>query len=107
LRYANGFSVRMRAVSDDKTLSRVQESRMLATEGTEIAEGKPGLCAIQAGVNQRAIPHSLGCFISEPSVCSVANTDFKIYTRYQGDSALVAMISTAAFEGEKNGQKVG
>ncbi|OYY73450.1 MAG: hypothetical protein B7Y40_09515 [Gammaproteobacteria bacterium 28-57-27] len=103
LRYANGFSVRMRAVADAKTLSRADESRMLATEGTEHTEGKHGLRAVNAGVSPCVIPYDIKHFVSEFSVPSVA----KIYTRHQGDSALVAMISIATFEGEKNGQKVG
>ena len=107
LRYANGFSVRMRAPADGKALSKVQESRMLATEGTENTEGKAGLRAVKVGVHQGAIPHNRGRFISESSVCSVAAKDFKPHTRHQGKRALVAMISTAAFEGKKYGQKVG
>jgi len=70
LRYAHGFSVRMRMASDVKTLSKVQENRMLVTEGT-------------------------------------GGTDFKIYTRHQGDSALIARISIAVSKGEEHGQKVG
>ena len=98
LRYANGFSVRMRAPADSKALSKTQESRMLATEGAENAEEKRGL-------HQRAC--SLGHVIAASSVRSMARTDFKFHTRKPGASALVAMISTAAFEGRKNGQKVG
>ena len=111
LRYANGFSVRMRAVADAKTVSSGHEKRILATESTEFTEGKRGLRAVNAGLSPCVIPHGLkpliSDFISGPSVCSVASTDSKIYTRHPGASALVAMISTAVFEGEKNGQKVG
>jgi len=107
LRYAHGFSVRMRAVSDVKTLSKVLESRMLATEGTESTEGKQDLRVVQAGVSPCVITHDLKRLVSEPSVCSVAHADFKIYTRHQGATALVAMISTTVFEGEEHGQKVG
>ncbi|MGD9888681.1 MAG: cell division protein FtsQ/DivIB [Halothiobacillaceae bacterium] len=106
LRYANGFSVRMRAPVDGKALSKVLENRMLATEGTENTEGERGLRVVNVGINPRAIPHGLGHFISESSVFSVANMDFKTYTRHRGDSTLVATISTA-LTGKKNGQKVG
>ncbi len=105
LRYANGFSVRMRVPEGGKALSKVEESkiqenRMFATEGTE---GHRGLNVVSVMVSPCAGTHSLLRINSE---FSVAKTDFKPHTRHQSPSALVAMISTA-FEGRKNGQKVG
>lgn len=96
LRYANGFSVRMRATGDVKTLSKIMENSMLATEGAEYR--RPDKRNASGSVRQ------VGCV---SFIRPTGGTDFHFQTPNQGDIALVAMISTAAFEGKTHGQKVG
>ena len=104
LRYANGFSVRLRAAADGKALSKVEESR--TQESRIFATGGRALCRVRFAQQVIMVypPGAHGAPYTKAS--SVAKTDFKPHTRHQSPSALVAMISTV-FEGKKYGQKVG
>ena len=121
LRYAHGFSVRMRAPKGGEALSKIKENMTnvfapspLTGEGWGEGGDAGRVSAWYAvatpspargeGVKKRL--EMLGHLISVPSVFSVATMDFKTYTRHRGDSTLVATISTV-LTGKEHGQKVG